>query len=128
MYRRVLNPAGVRPAGVVELRLTEALVEAVRAGLGIAVLARWAVAHEVAAGLLVAIPVTRSGLRRTWYAVARQERAALPHIARLLQLLQEYAFRPAETGVRRSPRPGRRGRKTANDGPVSRSRRETRSR
>ncbi len=111
LYRVMLKPAGVRPAGVVELRLTEALVEAVRAGLGVAALARWAVAPEVEAGLLAAIPISRGGLHRTWYAVARRERAALPHIARLLHLLTEYAFRTA----RRDPgaKPARRPRSAA---------------
>jgi LysR family transcriptional regulator for metE and metH len=92
LFKRVLTPAGVRPSRVLELRLTEALVEVVRAGMGVAVLARWAVSRETSAGTLAAVRITADGLQRTWHAVVRRERAALPHVARLLQLLVDSAL------------------------------------
>lgn len=71
VFQRFLRPAGLVPARVVNVELTEAIVELVRAGQGIAVMASWAVAPEVRAGRLVARRLGRRGLRRRWYAAVR---------------------------------------------------------
>jgi LysR family transcriptional regulator for metE and metH len=60
-----LRPAGVKPAEVNELVLTEALVAMVQAGLGIGALPRWTVGPELKAGTLAAVRLGR-GLRRRW--------------------------------------------------------------
>ena len=65
----ILLPNAAVPARVEEVQLTEAIVEMVRAGLGVAVLARWAVQPMVASGRLVARSLTARGLRRRWSAV-----------------------------------------------------------
>lgn len=71
-WQRFLGPANVRPAAVVPLHLTEALVESVKAGLGVAVLARWAVANALASKEVAGVHLGRRGLRRAWYAVTRR--------------------------------------------------------
>ena len=68
LLRDVLGPAGARPRRISRVPLTEAILELVRAGLGVSVFARWAVAPQVEAGALVALRLTRRGLRRTWRA------------------------------------------------------------
>ena len=60
-----LRPAGVKPAEVNELVLTEAMVAMVQAGLGIGALPRWTVSPQLRAGQLVAVRLGR-GLRRRW--------------------------------------------------------------
>jgi LysR family transcriptional regulator for metE and metH len=70
LYRRVLAPAGIRPRSVAQVQLTEAVLSMVQAGLGIAVLARWAVAPYLESGRAKAIPLKTPGLRREWKAVA----------------------------------------------------------
>lgn len=71
----VLVPAGVTPARVSKLQLTEAVVETVKAGLGVSVMARWAVTPHLREGTLRAIPMTEAGLvRRWWAAVPRRRR------------------------------------------------------
>ena len=68
LYQWVLIPAGIAPVKLSVMQLTEAIIEMVKAGLGISVLARWAVQEQLAAGTLIARPVTKKGLQRQWSA------------------------------------------------------------
>ena len=54
LFEKILRPAGVTPARVSEVPLTEAIIEMVKAGLGISALARWAVEQQIAAGQIAA--------------------------------------------------------------------------
>ncbi|HSF15043.1 MAG TPA: LysR substrate-binding domain-containing protein [Vicinamibacteria bacterium] len=83
-----LAPAGVEPARVSTLLLTEALVETVKAGLGVTVLSRWAVAPHLREGTLRAIPVTREGLVRHWWAAVPRG-ARRPGVTELVELVRE---------------------------------------
>jgi LysR family transcriptional regulator for metE and metH len=74
MFQRFLIPAGVTPARVVHVELTEAIVELVRAGQGVAVMARWAIAPDVRSGRVVVRRLGRRGLRRRWYAAVHTRR------------------------------------------------------
>jgi LysR family transcriptional regulator for metE and metH len=87
VYQRVIIPAGVVPASVQQVPLTEAIIELAKAGLGIAVLARWAVAPHVRAGALTAAPLTRRGYRRRWSAVTLRDTAAVGYIKDFIDLL-----------------------------------------
>jgi LysR family transcriptional regulator for metE and metH len=63
-----LIPAGIKPAKVLKMQLTEARVELVKAGVGVAVLSRWLVKPFVAGnGGLVQVPITKAGFYRAWY-------------------------------------------------------------
>jgi len=102
-YVRVLRPAGVEPASLEQVQLTEAIVELVRGGHGIAVLARWAVQPQIDAGTLAAVRLTRRGFMRQWHAVTLRETAALPHVQHFIALLARQApghsmSRSARTG------------------------------
>ena len=59
--QKVLGPAGVVPARVQEVKLTEAIIEMVKANLGISALARWAVQPFLDSGAVVALPVSARG-------------------------------------------------------------------
>ncbi len=52
VYQRLLLPAGVTPANLMQVQLTEAIIEMAKGGLGLGVLASWAVEPEVRAGRL----------------------------------------------------------------------------
>jgi LysR family transcriptional regulator for metE and metH len=70
-FQDFLAPAGVSPSQVSTLKLTEAIVELVKANMGVALFARWAVTPYLESGVLRAIPVNHPAARRTWQAVTR---------------------------------------------------------
>jgi LysR family transcriptional regulator for metE and metH len=68
ILQKVLIPAGIVPREFTQIELTEAIVEMVKAGMGVSVVAQWAVAPQVESKALQTVRLTRSGFRRTWYA------------------------------------------------------------
>jgi LysR family transcriptional regulator for metE and metH len=89
VYRRMLEPAGVTPKRASQIQLTEAIIEMVKGGHGISVLARWTVAPHLEAGTLRGIPLTRHGMFRRWRAaIVRQDPIPLHlrEFARLVSL------------------------------------------
>lgn len=90
VLREVLRPAGVEPRRLTRVQLTEAIVELVKAGLGISVLARWAIAPQLRDGLLIGIPLTARGFHRRWWAVTRPHETAPAYQQSLLELLGRH--------------------------------------
>ena len=83
--------AGERAAmpRVIGVPFTDALVELVAAGLGIALVSRWAVGPWEARGDVVTRRFTRAGLAETWSAVHRrdaEDRLPLVRVAELVRL------------------------------------------
>jgi LysR family transcriptional regulator for metE and metH len=89
IYQQFFHPAGVVPARISRVDLTEAIVEMVKANLGIAVLARWAIAPHLNAATLKAIPLGRRGFRRRWYAVTVKSRRPPAYLELFIDLLAE---------------------------------------
>ena len=71
----LLIPAGVRPERMSTVPLTEATIALVKAGTGVAVLARWVLAPHLAAGAVRALSLSARGLRRIWNMVALETEA-----------------------------------------------------
>jgi LysR family transcriptional regulator for metE and metH len=90
VLQEVLRPAGV-PGRVEQVQLTEAITELVKANLGVAVLARWAVQPLVDAGALVARPLTARGLRRQWSAAMPKDLASVDYVKEFIELLIRHA-------------------------------------
>lgn len=78
LCQEILRPAGVWPRRHTGMFLTEAIVELVRAGLGVSVLAEWAAQPYLSDGRIVAKRITRAGWRRTWNAVTWPKETAGP--------------------------------------------------
>ena len=96
LFTEVLTPAGVTPRKVSNVQLTEAIIELVLAGLGVAVLARWSVAREIEAGRLHAIRITPAGIQRQWSAARLRHKSEAPHIRGFVELLgSSFSPRPA---------------------------------
>jgi len=90
VVRDILEPAGVRQSQITRLQLTEAIIELVAAGLGVAILARWAVAPALRSGAVQATRIGKRGIRRTWFTAARSADLTPPWHADLIELLRRH--------------------------------------
>jgi LysR family transcriptional regulator, regulator for metE and metH len=75
----------------VPIPLTDAMVELVKAGLGVAIVSRWAVAPWEKRGEIVTRRFTRGGLNEAWSAVYRRDAASRLPVARFAELLRTSA-------------------------------------
>jgi LysR family transcriptional regulator, regulator for metE and metH len=71
VVRDILESADVHPSKTTQLQLTEAILELVAAGFGVAILAKWAAAPALRAGTVQTTRLGKKGYRRTWYAAIR---------------------------------------------------------
>ncbi|MBL8169358.1 MAG: LysR family transcriptional regulator [Acidobacteria bacterium] len=101
LYQHVLIPAGVSPARLTQMQLTEAIVELVKAGIGIGVLARWVVQEQLDAGTLIARSVTKNGLRRRWHAAFLKNDFVPAFMHDFIELLSRPAMPMATPGITR---------------------------
>ncbi len=91
---RFMRPADTHPKRVVRVELPEAIVELVRAGLGVSILTRWAVAPHLDAGLLAATRLTKAGLPIEWVAAVRNADDAASPSHRLANALAAWCASP----------------------------------
>ena len=89
--RRILEPNGVVPARRSFIQLTEAILEMVKAGLGVTALPRWSVEPAIRDGSVVPLRVTRRGVERQWTAATLNNRSDLPWLDEFLALLRQEA-------------------------------------
>lgn len=87
LLHRVLYPAGATPSEVLEIPLTEAMVELVRADMGIALMARWATVPYVKSRRIRAKPLA-GGFRRQWSAAWHRDAPPSGPARELVQLLK----------------------------------------
>ena len=87
IFSQVLIPAGVTPQEVLPIGLTEAIIEMVKAGMGVSALASWAAAPQLKAKTLTAVPLTSKGLRRQWSAVTLKNRLLPDFTQEFIELL-----------------------------------------
>jgi len=99
LFEKILRPAGVTPARVSTVPLTEAIIEMVKAGLGISALAQWAVKAQISTGKIVERPITRKGLHRRWQAVTIKQEAPPAYIDEFIALLSRPAMPLGKPGI-----------------------------
>lgn len=87
VFQKILVPAGVSPKRVSHIQITEGIIEMVKAGLGIAVLAHWAVDPEIKRRSIKALPLTRKGFVRQWSAATLRNGPVPPHMDAFIKLL-----------------------------------------
>lgn len=87
VFREFFDPAGAAPAKWMPMELTEAIIEMVKAGQGLAVLARWAAAPAVDSGELVVRRLTSNGILRQWSAATIKRKRIPPYLAEFTRAL-----------------------------------------
>jgi LysR family transcriptional regulator, regulator for metE and metH len=95
-FTRILGPAGVEPARVSQVPLTEAILELVKAGLGVSVMARWAIEPALKTGAVQAVKIGKRGVYRSWTAVTLRDRVEPKWQREFVTLLSRQAL-PAKT-------------------------------
>ena len=105
--QKILKPAGVVARRVSFVMLTEAILEMVKARLGVSVMQTWAIAPALRAGDVQAVPITASGIRRQWRAATLTQAGRVPHVDAFIDLLAARAM-PARRRPLTVPRARRR--------------------
>lgn len=90
-YDRFLRLESYYPSRLVTVASPEAIVELVSAGLGISILARWAVKPQLAKKELVALGLGENGLQLQWHLVMRDTEAEDSPAAQCAQILLDWA-------------------------------------
>jgi LysR family transcriptional regulator, regulator for metE and metH len=103
VLNKFFAPARLWPRKVQEVMLTDVIIEMVMGGLGVAALAKWAVAPQLASGALVGLSLTERGFRRTWFAAQLRNRQSPGYVDEFIQLLAEHPI-PASVPRRKSKR------------------------
>ena len=100
VFTQILNPAGVEPVRTSFVPLTEAIVELVKAGLGVAVLARWAIEPALQSGTVRGLRITRRGFVRQWSVATMRDRPEPRWQADFVALLRDQAPATKRIGLR----------------------------
>jgi LysR family transcriptional regulator for metE and metH len=91
-FTRILAPARVEPARVSQVPLTEAILELVKAGLGVSVMARWAIEPALKTGAVKAVKIGKRGVYRSWTAVTLRDRVEPKWQREFVALLSHQAL------------------------------------
>jgi LysR family transcriptional regulator for metE and metH len=103
--QHVLAPAGVVPGRISSVPLTEAIVEMVKARVGLGILSRWSVAPQIESGMILARPLTRRGLYRRWSAATLKNKSTPAYLRAFVKLLADNSvlvMNKEKRGVRRA--------------------------
>lgn len=88
IHQFVLAPAKVVPKKIIVLPLTEASIEMVKAGMGIMVIAKWAVKQYLQNSTLKTIQIGKNGFKRKQFIAILKERADVNYFNHFIEFLQ----------------------------------------
>ncbi len=88
--RKLLFPPGVQPPRVLRVPVSEAVLDLVQAGLGVAVVAGFTLRARLERGEVEAVRLTRRGLPRPWTGVFRPEASLAGPIECVLEIFKLY--------------------------------------
>ena len=89
VFSHFLNPAGVQPAAVREIELTDVILLLVASGRGVAVLPDWVMQREAKNPDLATLRLGPPGVTRRLYAAVREEDRDQPFMQDMLRLARE---------------------------------------
>ncbi len=87
LNRIFLEPAEAAPAQSLKVPLTEAIVEMVKGGMGIGVLARWTILPYLKGSGLRAVTLGKHGLYREWWAVVLNHQKTPQYLTDFISLI-----------------------------------------
>lgn len=93
VFSEFLIPAGVEPAHVRQVELTDVTLMLVAAGRGVAVMPDWVLRRHAANPELALVRLTEKGLRRRAYAAMREADRQLPYMELFLRLARTEGVR-----------------------------------
>lgn len=85
--QKILKRYNIVPAKIMYIQLTGAVLEMVRANLGVTVLPRW-IAGDMERKGLKSLPITRKGLAREWIIATLKNQLTTPHTEHFIELLK----------------------------------------
>lgn len=88
LFSQVLIPEGVKPNRVMQVQVTEAVVEMVKAGMGVNVMAKWIVEPYLKDDEIALVPVTKRGIHRTWTAINLKDENSPQYLQNFIQHLR----------------------------------------
>ena len=88
LFSQVLIPEGIKPNRIMQVQVTEAVVEMVKAGMGINVMAKWIVEPYLKDSKLALVPVTKRGIHRTWHAITLSDENSPQYLQNFVQHLK----------------------------------------
>ncbi|MEP1033418.1 LysR family transcriptional regulator [Ekhidna sp.] len=88
LFSQVLIPEGIKPKQVMQVQVTEAVVELVKAGMGVNVMAKWIVEPYLKDNRLALVPVTKRGIHRTWNAITLSDENSPQYLQNFVQHLR----------------------------------------
>jgi LysR family transcriptional regulator, regulator for metE and metH len=112
LLTKILEPAGICPRKIQEVTLTEAIIEMIVGGLGIAALPKWTVAPQLATGTLAGVPLQPPGCRWSWSVAQLRENRAPAYVEEFVRILAKQPL-SADSSPRMS------GRKKGSPGKVA---------
>lgn len=93
LLTKILEPAGIRPRKIQEVSLTEAIIEMIVGGLGIAALPKWIVGPQLVSGTLIGLPLKPPGYRWHWCIAQLRDHHAPAYVQEFIRILEELASR-----------------------------------
>ncbi len=88
LFKQVLIPEGVQPKNVIQVQVLEAIIEMVKAGLGVNVMAKWIVEPFLKGHGIELVPVTKRGISRKWYAISLKQDRPPQYLTNFLEHLR----------------------------------------
>ncbi|MEQ9405793.1 MAG: LysR family transcriptional regulator [Cyclobacteriaceae bacterium] len=88
LFTQLLIPEGVKPKKVTQIQVTDAMIELVKAGMGIKVVAKWIIEPYLKDNSLTMIPVTKKGMHRRWYAITLDKKESPQYLENFVQHLR----------------------------------------
>jgi len=88
LFNQVLIPAGVSPKKVMPIHVIDAVLQMIKARLGIQVMAQWMVKPYLVENGLTLVPVTKKRLYLTWYAAYIDQPESARHLDNFISHLR----------------------------------------